>query len=128
MSAHDNEYHDNMVAMLELIWGEGYMAPGGPGNVARLLRGLETLDKRILDVGCGYGRHAHAVAVRCDARVVGLDLSEDYLEITMMSGTSYLNTSRMRILIDGNSIDNIDNFGFYSGLRTVGGFLFDILN
>ena len=29
---HEDEYHDNMVTMLELIWGEGYMAPGGPGN------------------------------------------------------------------------------------------------
>ena len=32
---HENEYHDNMVALLELIWGKGYMAPGGPGNVAK---------------------------------------------------------------------------------------------
>ena len=39
MSAHENEYHDNMVAMLELVWGEGYMAPGGRENVARLLDG-----------------------------------------------------------------------------------------
>lgn len=53
MRTHDNEYHDNMVAMLELIWGEGYMAPGGPGNVARLLAGIDTRGKRILDVGCG---------------------------------------------------------------------------
>jgi hypothetical protein len=26
---HQNEYHDSMVAMLELVWGEGFMAPGG---------------------------------------------------------------------------------------------------
>ncbi len=32
--AHEAEYYDNMVKLLELIWGEGYMAPGGPGNVA----------------------------------------------------------------------------------------------
>ena len=36
--AHENEYFDNMVTMLELIWGDGYMAPGGPGNVAKLLQ------------------------------------------------------------------------------------------
>ncbi len=30
---HEDEYHDNVVTMLELVWGEGYMAPGGPGNV-----------------------------------------------------------------------------------------------
>ena len=34
---HTDEYYENMVRMLELIWGEGYMAPGGAGNVARML-------------------------------------------------------------------------------------------
>ncbi len=52
---HENEYDDNMVSMLELIWGEVYMAPGSAGNVARMLHGLETRGKRILDIGCGIG-------------------------------------------------------------------------
>ncbi len=52
---HENEYDDNMVTMLELIWGEGYMAPGGAGNVAKRLHRLETRGKRILDIGCGIG-------------------------------------------------------------------------
>ena len=29
---HQDEYHDNMVQLLELVWDEGYMAPGGPLN------------------------------------------------------------------------------------------------
>ena len=53
--SHENEYFPNMVTMLELIWGDGYMAPGGPGNVARLLDGIDTQGKRILDIGCGPG-------------------------------------------------------------------------
>ena len=28
--ASQGEYHDAMVAMLQLVWGEGFMAPGGP--------------------------------------------------------------------------------------------------
>ena len=32
---HQDEYYDNMITMLELIWGEGYMAPGGLGNIER---------------------------------------------------------------------------------------------
>jgi hypothetical protein len=52
---HEAEYHDNMVTMLELIWGKGYMAPGGPGNVAKLLDGTEPEGKLILDIGCGIG-------------------------------------------------------------------------
>nr|MDJ0906905.1 class I SAM-dependent methyltransferase [Woeseiaceae bacterium] len=74
MSAHENEYHDNMVAMLELIWGEGYMAPGGRGNVARLLEGIDTQGKRILDVGCGVGGPAFDMIETHGASVVGIDL------------------------------------------------------
>lgn len=38
---HENEYHDNLITMMELLWGKGYMAPGGPGNVAKMLSGIE---------------------------------------------------------------------------------------
>ena len=80
MSAHENEYHDNMVAMLELIWGEGYMAPGGPGNVARLLDRIDTRGKRILDVGCGIGGPALEMAQMHGAEVVGIDLEAPLVE------------------------------------------------
>lgn len=80
MSAHDSEYHANMVTMLELIWGEGYMAPGGPGNVARLLEGTDPQGKRILDVGCGIGGPAFEMARTHGARVVGIDLEAPLIE------------------------------------------------
>ena len=80
MSAHENEYHDNMVAMLELIWGEGYMAPGGPGNVARLLEGISTRGKRILDVGCGIGGPAFEMVQTHGADVLGIDLEAPLVE------------------------------------------------
>ena len=78
--AHENEYHDNMITMLELIWGEGYMAPGGPGNVAKLLSGLETQGKRILDIGCGIGGPAFEMAQTFNAEVVGIDLEAPLIE------------------------------------------------
>ncbi len=71
---HEDEYHDNMVTMLELIWGKGYMAPGGPGNVAKLLHGIDTQGKRILDIGCGIGGPAFEMAGTHGANVVGVDL------------------------------------------------------
>jgi len=69
-----------MVTMLELIWGEGYMAPGGPGNVARLLDGLDPADKRVLDVGCGIGGPAFEMAQSFGAEVVGVDLEAPLIE------------------------------------------------
>ena len=52
---HENEYNDEMVAMLELVWGEGFMAPGGAGNVAKTVEGLDLENRRVLDIGCGLG-------------------------------------------------------------------------
>lgn len=72
--AHENEYYDNMVTMLELIWGEGYMAPGGAGNVAKLLKGTRPQGKRILDIGCGIGGPTLEMASTFGATVVGIDL------------------------------------------------------
>jgi 2-polyprenyl-3-methyl-5-hydroxy-6-metoxy-1,4-benzoquinol methylase len=35
--------------------------------------------ERVLDVGCGKAELAHDLVVRADARVVGIDMNEDYL-------------------------------------------------
>jgi phosphoethanolamine N-methyltransferase len=63
-----------MVRMLELIWGEGYMAPGGPGNVSKLLEGTDPGGKLILDIGCGIGGPALEMVRSHGAQVVGIDL------------------------------------------------------
>lgn len=74
--SHEAEYHDNMVAMLELIWGDGYMAPGGTGNVAKLLDGTAPEGKLILDIGCGIGGPAIDMVRLHGAQVAGIDLEE----------------------------------------------------
>ena len=56
--AHENEYGDAMVAMCELVWGEGFMAPGGEGNVAKMVEGIDLEGRRVLDIGCGLGAPA----------------------------------------------------------------------
>ena len=72
--SHEDEYHDNLITMLEIIWGEGYMAPGGPGNIAKMFEGLETQGKRVLDIGCGIGGPAFEMAEAHGCEVVGIDL------------------------------------------------------
>ncbi|MEM1152623.1 MAG: methyltransferase domain-containing protein [Pseudomonadota bacterium] len=72
--SHQSEYDDSMVHMLGLIWGEGYMAPGGPGNVAKILENIDTRGKYILDIGCGVGGPAMEMATCHGAQVVGIDL------------------------------------------------------
>ncbi len=74
LSEPGSEYHDAMITMLELIWGVGFLAPGGEGNVANLVDGLDVRDKRILDIGSGLGGPAFFLAREYGAHVVGTDL------------------------------------------------------
>ena len=80
---HQDEYYDNMITMLELIWGEGYMAPGGSGNVEKMLNGIETAGKRILDIGCGLEGSELASIVNdfnADKPVIGFSKKGDSLD------------------------------------------------
>lgn len=94
--AHADEYHDNMVTMLELVWGEGYMAPGGPGNVARMLSGIETQGRRLLDIGCGIGGPACEMARAHGADVTGIDLEASLVERANRRATDLGIASRCR--------------------------------
>lgn len=76
----DIEYNDAMTNMLELIWGTGFMAPGGEGNIANLVEGLETQGRRILDIGCGIGGPAFLLASKYGADVVGIDIEPQLIE------------------------------------------------
>ncbi|MBV8715548.1 MAG: methyltransferase domain-containing protein, partial [Chloroflexi bacterium] len=49
----------------------GYRHPGGPGHAASEL--LELRGQRCLDVGCGIGDDARAIAKAFDVHVVGID-------------------------------------------------------
>ncbi len=49
------EYDDTAIRFLEALWGEGYLSPGGPDEVDRVVEGLPLQGKTILDIGCGSG-------------------------------------------------------------------------
>lgn len=77
---HVSEYHDSMVALLEWIWGRDFMAPGGEGNVDKLVKGLDLTGKRVLDIGCGIGGPAFVLARKYGAHVTGIDLEPQLIE------------------------------------------------
>jgi len=78
----DIEYHDAMINMLELIWGEGYMAPGGPDKTDELVKGLDLRGKRILDIGSGLGGPACHLARVHGALVTGVDIEPQLVELS----------------------------------------------
>lgn len=78
--APEEEYNDNVVAMLELIWGEGFLSPGGPEAVNRIVAGLDLADKLVVDIGCGIGGIDVLLAREYGARVIGLDVEHGVIE------------------------------------------------
>ena len=65
----------------EIIWGRGYMSPGGDEEVASVVDGVGIEGKRVLDIGCGLGGPAVALAANHGAgKVVGVDIQEDIIE------------------------------------------------
>ncbi len=73
----EDEYDDALVALLELIWGEGFLSPGGPRAVREIVNGLDLTDKLVLDIGCGLGGLDVVLASEFGARVIGLDVERE---------------------------------------------------
>jgi phosphoethanolamine N-methyltransferase len=69
-----------MVTILELLWGEGFMAPGGEGSIAIQVGDLDLYDKKLLDIGCGLGGPVFVYAAKYGAKVVGIDLEAHLIE------------------------------------------------
>lgn len=67
---------------LELIWGDGFMSPGGPAEVARIIGAANLADCSVLDIGCGLGGadvalvHNHAAL-----HVVGVDVQAELIAL-----------------------------------------------
>jgi phosphoethanolamine N-methyltransferase len=74
--AHEDEYHDALLDACQLVWGEGFLAPGGAGSVAKMVSGLDVADRLIVDIGSGLGGPACVLGKDFGARVLGLDLEQ----------------------------------------------------
>jgi SAM-dependent methyltransferase len=69
------EYDAAMQTLLQLLWGEGFLSPGGAAEVAYLLEGSSIAGCRVLDIGCGLGAVDELLITRHGARaVLGVDV------------------------------------------------------
>ena len=75
------EYDEGMQALLQIIWGDGYLSPGGAAEVARLLEGSDIGGCAILDIGCGLGAIDELLVKEYHAAsVIGIDVDPTLLE------------------------------------------------
>jgi phosphoethanolamine N-methyltransferase len=69
------EYDDAAIRFLEALWGEGYLSPGGPAEVDRVLAGRSLQGLKVLDLGCGAGGITlHLVEAHKAGHVTGFDV------------------------------------------------------
>ena len=76
------EYDEAMVLALELLWGEGFLSPGGPAEIAEILKGSSIAGKSVLDIGCGIGGIDLLLATKYDAaKVIGIDVEAPNIDL-----------------------------------------------
>jgi phosphoethanolamine N-methyltransferase len=81
-TAAEPEYDDTAIRFLEALWGEGYLSPGGPDEVDRVLAGLSLEAKHVLDIGCGAGGITlHLVAHHNAGHATGYDVEAPVLRV-----------------------------------------------
>lgn len=74
------QYPQDFIDRLHLVWGPGFLSPGGPEEVARIVDGLDLSGKTVLDIGCGAAGPAIVLARDFGARMVCLDVEEALLD------------------------------------------------
>ena len=70
-------YDTQVIGFLEEIWGDGFLSPGGPKEVARVITGVDVEGKFILDIGSGSGACAILLVREHNAaRIIGIDVED----------------------------------------------------
>jgi phosphoethanolamine N-methyltransferase len=93
------DYDDDLVALLEAVWGDGFMSPGGTGEVDRVVDGLALKDMTVLDIGCGVGgADVHFASTYEPATVIGIDVEANLIDhcrrLSERRGTSHITDFR----------------------------------
>lgn len=77
----EGHYGPKQLNMLEVIWGKGYLSPGGSDEIDQIIGELNLSGKKILDIGCGCGGAVfHMLEKHLATEVVGFDLEPLVIE------------------------------------------------
>jgi phosphoethanolamine N-methyltransferase len=75
-----DEYDREMQDLLQMLWGDGFLSPGGSDEVDRVLEGSDISGGRVLDIGAALGAIDVLLVQRHGAgSVVGIDVDPGLL-------------------------------------------------
>ena len=70
----EGHYGPKQLNLLEVVWGEGFLSPGGTDEIDEIMKGINITDKSVLDIGCGCGGAAfHLIKKHGAKSVQGID-------------------------------------------------------
>lgn len=96
---HEPEYDDAAIRFLAVVWGDGYLSPGGPAEVDRVLSGLSLAGKTVLDFGCGAGGISlHIAKNYAPAEIVGYDVEQPVIDRARAATVREGLTSKVRFI------------------------------
>lgn len=76
-------YPDEFINALQAIWGNGFLSPGGPDEIAVMLDGFDLTGMKVLDIGCGIGRIDCLLVEKYGvSRVTAIDVEPQLIDYT----------------------------------------------
>lgn len=111
MSNENIQYADEFINRLEILWGEGFLSPGGADEVKLVLKDIDLSNKSILDIGCGTGGVEVVLAGEYDIDMVtGIDVEPQLVERTQKLVDKKGLSAKVKVeLVDPGPLDFASN-------------------
>ncbi len=99
MTDAEPEYDDVAIRFLQVIWGPGYLSPGGPDEVERVVAGLDLKGEVGVDLGCGAGGITLHLARHLGlASMVGFDVERPVIAAATARAAAEATADRIRFV------------------------------
>lgn len=74
------EYEDDFVALIEMVYGEGLLSQGGISSIDEMFEGIDLDGLKLLDLGCGLGKFDIYLATNHSVEILGIDPQEKLIK------------------------------------------------
>tara|TARA_B100000700_G_scaffold311671_1_gene394249 strand:- start:1520 stop:2305 length:786 start_codon:yes stop_codon:yes gene_type:complete len=109
----DGEYGKKQIDTLEMIWGEGYLSPGGASEIDLILNNKSLKNKKILDIGCGCGSAAfHFIKNYSPKYILGVDVEEKVIKRANELKSNVLEKNKVEFKVIKPGVLPFDNISF----------------